>query len=85
MNKITEQDVLNRLKTESPDIKSSDSLQTSRKSICNGCSKKQNILGVEYCGECSCILLFKTAFKYARCPLNKWDVGLPPFVNDSQK
>jgi hypothetical protein len=81
MNNITEQEVLARLENESTDIKSSNSHRSLKKNICDNCDKKQTILGVEYCGECKCILLFKTSFKYARCPLNKWEVEIPPFAN----
>lgn len=80
MQNITEQDVIERLANESEDIKNTIPETEVRRSICDGCDKKESILGVEYCGECKCILMFKTAFKYARCPLNKWEARMPPWV-----
>lgn len=79
---ITEQDVLTRLETEPADNKAD--LQA-RNAICNGCPKKESLVGVAYCDECKCILLFKTAFRYAKCPLGKWATETPPWVNGDNK
>jgi hypothetical protein len=82
MVNITEQDVLKRLETESLEIKNTDTERATKKSICDMCPSKQTTFNVDYCDECKCILLFKTAFKYARCPLNKWESEIPPFANN---
>lgn len=74
---ITEQDVLTRLETEPIENKAD---QPSRDAICNVCPKKQVMLGTAYCDECKCILLFKTAFRYAKCPLGKWTSETPPWA-----
>ena len=74
---ITEQDVLIRLETEPEDNKADLS---SRNSICAECPKRQVTLGTAYCDECKCILLFKTAFRYAKCPLGKWQAEVPPWA-----
>lgn len=80
MVKITEQEVLKRLETESLDNKNTDLDRASRKALCDMCPEKQTTFNVDYCGKCSCILLFKTAFKYARCPLGKWEAEMPPNI-----
>ena len=48
------------------------------KAICATCPMKGELLGVDYCNQCKCILIFKTAFRYARCPLAKWHSEMPP-------
>lgn len=80
MKNITEQDVVARLLNESEEIKNTVSQTAARREICNQCDKKEHVLGVEYCGSCKCILMFKTAFRYARCPENKWDVEIPSWA-----
>lgn len=81
MVNITEQDVLKRLETESIEIKNTDTVRAERKALCDMCPSKQTTWNVDYCTDCNCILLFKTAFKYARCPLNKWESEIPTVVN----
>lgn len=80
MTQVTEQEVLERLKTESEIVKNSDVEKVVRQNICASCDKKDSLLGVDYCAECKCILIFKTAFRYARCPLNKWESSIPPWI-----
>ena len=82
MVNITEQDVLKRLETESLEIKNTDETRAERKSLCDMCPKKETTWNVDYCSECKCILLFKTAFKYARCPLGKWESEIPVWANN---
>jgi len=43
-----------------------------RLTICNECPKKQNMIGVDVCGECHCPLISKTRSLEEKCPLNKW-------------
>lgn len=82
MTQITEQEVIERLKTESETVKNTDNEKAIRQNICAGCDKKDSLLGVDYCNQCNCILIFKTAFRYARCPLGKWESTIPPWVKN---
>ena len=48
------------------------SLQEERRAICNGCEHKTSIMGLDQCGLCKCLLVFKSRFSRAVCPAGKW-------------
>jgi transcription initiation factor TFIIIB Brf1 subunit/transcription initiation factor TFIIB len=42
--------------------------------VCNECpSNKINGVGINYCGECGCVIKAKVFSKENACPLNKWN------------
>ncbi len=43
-----------------------------RLSICNGCEKKDSMIGVDVCSLCHCPLLAKARSSDSECPLNRW-------------
>lgn len=74
MEQITQAQIDERLAQTPADRHSDAQTSAQRRAICNGCDKKQQVLGVDKCGECGCLLVFKAAFKFSACPLNKWEV-----------
>jgi hypothetical protein len=50
----------------------SENLSNKRMSVCNSCSEKKMILGVEVCGLCNCPLIAKTRAPENSCGLKKW-------------
>lgn len=43
-----------------------------RKSICNSCEFKEDVLVADVCGKYGCLLSVKTKFSNMYCPMNKW-------------
>lgn len=61
-------DYLNKVRIPDSEIKK-------REDLCGSCNSKKNILGVEYCGECKCVLhgaVGKIKAPKEKCPLGKW-------------
>lgn len=48
--------------------------EDNRRAICAVCSEKKEVAGFDECGACGCILTLKAKFKFAACPLNKWEI-----------
>jgi hypothetical protein len=47
-------------------------LAIKRYEICSSCPKKTDLLKVERCKECGCIILLKIIVPSFKCPLGKW-------------
>lgn len=45
-----------------------------RRAICAVCPEKKEIVGLDECSACGCILTLKAKFKFSACPLNKWEI-----------
>lgn len=71
---ITQEDLERRVAEAKPENRSDVTTASARRAICDGCDKKTTKLGLDACGACGCFLLFKTAYKYAKCPEDKWTV-----------
>jgi len=50
----------------------SDQVAAHRISICNQCPEKVEILGVDKCNVCNCIIKLKTKLTHTNCPIDKW-------------
>ncbi len=50
----------------------SNQIAEHRISICNQCSEKVEVLGVEKCNVCNCIIKLKTKLTHTNCPIDKW-------------
>ena len=57
-----------------PERRSDETLEGSRRAICNSCEEKKEVAGFDQCGQCGCLLILKAKFKFSACPLNKWEV-----------
>ena len=51
---------------------STEEEQENRIAICDECHLKIMKVGERVCTECNCFLKYKTMFKKATCPLEKW-------------
>ena len=51
----------------------SDKVRNERLSACNSCKYKREVLGVNQCKVCKCVIALKTKFDFAECPKNKWN------------
>lgn len=47
-------------------------LAIQRYEICKTCPKKTELLAIEQCKACGCVLLFKIIVEGEKCPLGKW-------------
>jgi len=47
-------------------------LATKRYEICSKCPKKTDLLKIERCKACGCVILFKIIAPSSNCPLGKW-------------
>lgn len=43
-----------------------------RLNICKPCPSKKTEVGIDFCGECGCVLKLKSLVKEAKCNLDKW-------------
>ena len=43
-----------------------------RRDICSNCESKKNNKVFDYCGECKCVITFKTRVPNTKCPKGKW-------------
>jgi hypothetical protein len=51
-----------------------ENIKEQRRAICSTCPEKKEVAGIEKCGACGCLLIFKAKFKFSACPLNKWEI-----------
>jgi hypothetical protein len=52
------------------------SLYSSRMAICSSCPQLKQLLGMDQCGRCSCMLAAKARLPTSKCPDNKWGTPL---------
>lgn len=43
-----------------------------RYEICKTCPRKTDLLKVEKCKECNCVLFLKVIVPTSKCPIGKW-------------
>lgn len=43
-----------------------------RYEVCKTCPKKTELLAIEKCKACGCVLFFKVIAPNEKCPLGKW-------------
>jgi hypothetical protein len=43
-----------------------------RAKICRTCEHKKQVVEVDVCEKCGCILVLKTKLKSSTCPINRW-------------
>lgn len=44
-----------------------------RKAICDACTNKETLLGIDQCRLCGCLLAVKMRLLSSHCPLKKWE------------
>ena len=47
-------------------------LAAARYEICKSCPRKTDLLKIEKCKECGCVLFLKVIVRNEECPLGKW-------------
>lgn len=47
-------------------------LALKRYEVCETCPRKSDVLKIEKCKECGCVILLKVIVPSEKCPLGKW-------------
>lgn len=69
---LTDEEVV---KDKDPAVLTTVTDRQTRVSLCNSCPERSESAGFGICNQCNCIISFKTFFKLASCPLNKWVIN----------
>lgn len=64
------------IQEKDPSVLTEPMTRAERISVCNTCEEKGQVVGVDVCKKCDCIIAFKTLIKLAPCPLNKWTIPI---------
>jgi len=74
MSEVTQADIDANIAEKPAESKNDELTKQQRHAICMSCEHKTTKLGFDSCGLCGCFIAFKTAFKQANCPANKWTI-----------